>query len=379
MTGPLDNLRVVEFAAIGPVPFAGALLGDMGADVVRVDRPPVPRPQTQYPPTLSRQFDFYNRNKRSVAVDLKDASQVTTAMQMIAHADIVLEGFRPSVMERLGLGPDECFAVNERLVYGRMTGWGQDGPLAPEAGHDLSYLALTGALHAIGGPDLPRPPLNLVADLGGGGMFLLAGVLAAVIETQRSGKGQVVDASMLDGVVQLMSGFQALLQQGSWIDERDSNVVDGAAPFYRAYATRDDKFVAVAALEPKFYAALLTGLGLADDDLPKQTDPEGWPVLTARFAAVFRTRTRDEWVEVFAGTDACFAPVLTIAEVPAHPHVAARKVFTDYQEARYPSPAPRFSRTPGAIRLAPPQPGQHSDVVFEEWGIRAPGRAPDGL
>jgi alpha-methylacyl-CoA racemase len=371
VTGPLGHLRVVEFAAIGPTPFAGALLGDMGADVVRIDRHPVPQSQAGYPPVLSQKFDFYNRNKRSVAADLKDASQVTTVKQMIAKADIVLEGFRPGVMERLGLGPDDLFAVNERLVYGRMTGWGQDGPLALEAGHDLSYLALTGALHAIGGPDLPRPPLNLVADLGGGGMFLLSGVLAAHIEAQRSGKGQVVDTAMLDGVVQLMSGFQALLQQGDWIDERDANTVDGAAPFYRAYATRDDKFVAIAALEPKFYAALLTGLGLADEDLPEQTDRDSWPVLSARFAETFRTRTRDEWVAVFAGTDACFAPVLTIGEVTAHPHVTARKVFTDFNQARYPSPVPRFSRTPGAIKLSAPAPGQHTREVFKQWGITA--------
>jgi alpha-methylacyl-CoA racemase len=371
VTGPLHNVRVVEFAAIGPVPFAGGLLGDMGADVVRIDRHPVHRSQTGYPPVLSPQFDFHNRNKRSVAVDLKDASQARNVEQMAARADIVLEGFRPGVMERLGLGPDDLFTVNERLVYGRMTGWGQDGPLAPEAGHDLSYLALTGALHAIGGPDLPRPPLNLVADLGGGGMFLVAGVLAAYIEAQRSGKGQVVDTAMLDGVAQLMSGFQALLQQGDWTDERDANIVDGAAPFYRAYATRDEKFIAVAALEPKFYAAFVTGLGLANEDLPEQTDRDGWPVLTARFTETFLTRTRDEWAAVFAGTDACVAPVLTIGEVPAHPHVRARKVFTAFNQACYPSPAPRFSRTPGAIRRSAPEPGQHTQEVFQEWGITA--------
>ena len=369
MSGPLDDLRVVEFAAIGPVPFTGGLLGDLGADVVRIDRPPTPRTPAQYPPELDVRFDFYNRNKRSATLDLKDPAQVSTALQLIARADIVLEGFRPGVTERLGLGPDDCFAVNERLVYGRMTGWGQDGPMAREAGHDLSYLALTGALHAIGGPDLPRPPLNLVADLGGGGMFLLAGVLAATLEARRSGRGQVVDTAMLDGVVQLMSGFQALLQQGDWVDERGANVVDGAAPFYRAYATRDDRFVAVAALEPQFYSALIAGLGLADEDLPHQSDRDGWPRLAKRFEEVFRTRDRDEWVDVFTGTDACFAPVLTIAEVPLHPHVAARRVFTDFEGARYPSPAPRFSRTPAALRRAAPAPGQHTAEVLEEWGV----------
>jgi alpha-methylacyl-CoA racemase len=369
VTGPLDGLRVVEFAAIGPVPFAGSLLGDMGADVVRIDRPPVPQIRDGYPPVLPAKFDFYNRNKRSVAADLKDALNHEKVMKLIARADILLEGFRPGVMERLGLSPEDCFQVNERLVYGRMTGWGQDGPLALEAGHDLSYLALTGALHAIGGPDLPRPPLNLVADLGGGGMFLLAGVLAAAFESQRSGKGQVVDAAMFDGVVQLMSGFQALLQQGEWTDERDSNVVDGAAPFYRTYETSDGKFVAVAALEPQFYSALLAGLGLADTPLPKQTDRNGWPELTEIFAKTFRSRTREEWVHEFAGTDACFAPVLSIAEVPAHPQSKARKAFTDFSGARYPSPAPHFSRTPSEIRLAAPNPGQHTEDVFEDWGV----------
>lgn len=369
MSGPLDDLRVIELAAIGPVPFTGGLLGDLGADVVRIDRPSIGRPAPQYPPALESRFDFYNRNKRSVSLDLKERGHVSTALQLIARADILLEGYRPGVTERLGLGPDECFAVNERLVYGRMTGWGQDGPMAAQAGHDLSYLALTGALHAIGGPDLPRPPLNLVADLGGGGMFLLAGVLAATLEARRSGRGQVVDTAMLDGVIQLMSGFQGLLQQGDWADERDTNIVDGAAPFYRAYATRDDQFIAVAALEPHFYAELLTGLGLATEDLPHQLDVDGWQHLTTRFEQVFRSRDRDEWVEVFAGTDACFAPVLKIGEVPAHPQVVARRSFTDFEGARYPSPAPRFSRTPGALRRPAPASGEHTAEVLEEWGV----------
>jgi alpha-methylacyl-CoA racemase len=344
----------------------------MGAEVVRVDRHPVAQSSEGYPPVLPTQFDFYNRNKRSIAVDLKDASDAAKVMKLIARADILLEGFRPGVMERLGMGPQNCFEVNERIVYGRMTGWGQDGPLALEAGHDLSYLALTGALHAIGGPDLPRPPLNLVADLGGGAMFLMAGVLAAIFESQRSGKGQVVDVSMLDGVLQLMSGFQALLQSGNWIDQRAANVVDGAAPFYRTYETSDGKFVAVAALEPQFYAALLTGLGLADTNLPRQTDRGGWPELTATFAKAFGSRTRDEWVDAFAGTDACFAPVLAIAEVQNHPHNVARRVFTDFNGARYPSPSPRFSRTPSSIRLPAPTPGQHTEQVFKDWGVENP-------
>jgi alpha-methylacyl-CoA racemase len=369
VSGPLGNLRVVEFAGIGPAPFAGGFLGDMGADVVRIDRPPARPAVDGYPPALQPTFDFYNRNKRSVALDLKTVEGRAAALALIELADVVIEGFRPGVMERLGLGPDECFAVNPRLVYGRMTGWGQNGPLAQEAGHDLSYLALSGALHAIGGADLPRPPLNLVADLGGGAMYLVSGVLSAVIEASNSGTGQVVDACMVEGVVALMSGFQALLQQGDWVDEREANLVDGAAPFYRAYPTSDGKFVAVAALEPQFYAALLKGLGLADEDLPHQTDRAGWPVLTDRFARVFRSRTRDDWTATFAGTDACFAPVLAINEVAAHPHVVARRVFSDFQDARHASPTPRFSRTPGTLRRAAPRPGQHTGEVLQDWGV----------
>lgn len=257
--------------------------------------------------------------------------------------------------------------------------------MAHEAGHELSYLALTGALHPIGGPDLPLPPLNLVADLGGGGMFLLASVLAATLEAHRSGRGQVVGTAMLDGVAQLMSRFQALLQQGDWVDERDANAVDGAAPFYRAYPTRDDRFVTLAALEPQFWAALLEGLGLADEELPDQLDLAGWARLTERFGEVFRTRDRDEWAAVFAGTDACVAPVLGIGEVPSHPHIVSRGVFTDFEGARYPTPAPRFSRTPAALRRPAPAPGQHTEEVLDEWGVTrpggvwaaAPGRGPD--
>ena len=365
MTGPLSGFRVLELAAIGPAPFAGALLGDLGADVVRVDRPPVPGATVEPPP----RFDFYNRNKRSIAIDLKQPAGVATVLQMVAKADVLLEGFRPGVTERLGLGPAACLAVNPRLVYGRMTGWGQDGPLAREAGHDINYLALTGALHSIGGAERPMPPLNLVADLGGGAMYLAVGVLAAVMEARQSGQGQVVDAAMVDGVSHLMSAFQAFRQRGQWTDGRGENLVDGGAPYYGTYRTSDGGFIAVGAMEAQFYAALLRGLGLADAVLPEQNDRSQWPALRARFGAVFQTRTRDDWVQAFAGKDACIAPVLRIDEAPLHPQMQARGTFTQFDEVLHPSPAPRFSRTPASLRRPAPAAGQHGAEILADWGV----------
>ena len=368
MSGPLRGIRVLELAAIGPVPFAGALLADMGADVVRVDRLPVPGAPAELPP----RFDFYNRNKRSVALDLKRPQAVQTVLQMLGSVDVLLEGFRPGVTERLGLGPNVCIDANPRLVYGRMTGWGQDGPLAQEAGHDINYLALTGALHSIGGAGQPPvPPLNLVADLGGGAMYLVAGVLAALLEARSSGRGQVVDAAMIDGVAHLMSAFQAFRQFGTWTAGRGENLVDGGAHFYGTYETGDGKYVAVGAIEPQFYAALLQVLGLAAETLPPQNDRSRWPAMRVRFAAVFRTRTRDEWVQAMAGREACFAPVLGIDEAPQHPQMQARAVFTHFDEVLHPSPAPRFGRTPGSLRRPAPLPGQHSLEVLTEWGLSA--------
>ena len=366
MTGPLSGLRVLELAAIGPAPFAGALLGDMGADVVRIDRPPVPGSTVDPPP----RFDFYNRNKRSIALDLKQPAGLKTVLQLVRKADVLLEGFRPGVTERLGLGPEVCLAANPRLVYGRMTGWGQDGPLAREAGHDINYLALTGALHSIGvAGQPPVPPLNLVADLGGGAMYLVVGVLAAVMQARQSERGQVVDAAMVDGVAHLMSAFQALRQRGQWTQGRGENIVDGGAPYYGSYETAEGKYVAVGAMEPQFYAALLQGLGLADTPLPAQHDRSAWPALRERFAAVFRTRTRDDWVQAFAGCDACVAPVLSIDEAPSHPQMQSRGTFTRFDEVLHPSPAPRFSRTPGSLRRPAPEPGQHGEEVLADWGV----------
>lgn len=366
LNGPLHGIRVLELAAIGPAPFAGALLGDLGADVVRIDRLALPGAPVEPPP----RFDFYNRNKRSLALDLKQPDGVRTVLQMVAKADVLLEGFRPGVTERLGVGPAACLAANPRLVYGRMTGWGQDGPLAREAGHDINYLALTGALHSIGvAGQPPVPPLNLVADLGGGALYLALGVLAAVLEARQSGHGQVVDAAMVDGVSHLMSAFQAYRQRGLWTDGRGENIVDGGAPYYATYEAADGQYIAVGAMEPQFYAALLTGLGLAEQPLPDQHDRSAWPVLKVRFAAVFRTRTRDDWVQCFAGRDACVAPVLRIDEAPLHPQMQARNTFTAFDDVLHPSPAPRFSRTPGALRRPAPAAGQHNAEVLAEWGV----------
>ncbi len=366
MTGPLQGFRIVELAAIGPVPFCGAWLADLGADVVRVDRLPVPGREPDQPP----RFDFYNRNKRSVAFDLKQPAGVQAVLRMVAEADVLLEGFRPGVTERLGLGPDTCLAANPRLVYGRMTGWGQDGPLAAEAGHDINYLALTGALASLGAPGLPPPPpLNLVADLGGGAMVLAIGVLAAAMEARSSGRGQVVDAAMVDGVAVLMSAFQAFRQQGTWTAQRGENIVDGGAPFYGTYETADGRYIAVGAIEPQFYAALLAVMALDPATLPAQNDRAAWPAMRERFAAVFRTRTRDAWVAAAAGRDACLSPVLTIDEAPQHPQMAARRNFTSFDGVLHPSPAPKLSRTPGSLRRGAPAPGEHQAEVWRDWGL----------
>ena len=366
MTGPLDGFRLVEMGGIGPAPFAGALLGDLGADVLRIDR--IARPGTE--PDLPPRFDFYNRNKRSVALDLKQPEAVASVLHLVAKADALIEGFRPTVMERLGLGPEACLAINPRLVYGRMTGWGQEGPIAQEAGHDINYLALTGALHCLGDGDRPPPPpLNLVADLGGGALYLVVGLLAAAMEARQSGRGQTIDVAMIDGVTHLMSAFQAFRQQGSWTERRTDNIVDGGAPFYRSYTTRDGKFVAVGAIEPHFYANLVKVMGLAGENLPEQNDRPAWPKMRERFAQIFAMRTRDEWVVAAAGRDACLAPVLTIDEAPKHPQMEARDVYTLFDGLRHPSPAPRFSRTPSELRRSTPSPGRDSRQALADWGI----------
>jgi alpha-methylacyl-CoA racemase len=366
VTGPLDGFRVVEMGGIGPAPFAGALLGDLGADVLRIDRIAKPGVEPDWPP----RFDFYNRNKRSVAFDLKQSEAVAAVLELVGKADALIEGFRPTVMERLGLGPDVCHAINPRLVYARMTGWGQQGPIAQEAGHDINYLALTGALHCLGDADRPPPPpLNLVADLGGGALYLVVGLLAASMEARQSGRGQTIDVAMIDGVTHLMSAFQAFRQQGSWTGRRADNIVDGGAPFYGSYATSDGKFVAVGAIEPQFYASLLKVMGVDGEQLPDQNDRAAWPEMRKRFAKVFATRTRDEWVALAAGRDACLAPVLTIDEAPGHPQMQTREVYASFDGVRHPSPAPRFSRTPSTLRTPTPAPGRDSRQALADWGI----------
>jgi len=366
VTGPLNGFRVVEMGGIGPAPFAGAMLGDLGADVLRIDRIAKPGVEPELPP----RFDFYNRNKRSVAFDLKQPQAVGAALKLVAKADALIEGFRPTVMERLGLGPEICHAINPRLVYARMTGWGQQGPIAQEAGHDINYLALTGALHCLGDADRPPPPpLNLVADLGGGALYLVVGLLAASMEARQSGRGQTIDVAMIDGVTHLMSAFQAFRQQGSWTGQRADNIVDGGAPFYGSYATSDGRFVAVGAIEPQFYASLLKVMGIDGERLPDQHDRAAWPQMRQRFAKVFATRTRDEWVAVAAGRDACLAPVLTIDEAPLHPQMQTREVYASFDGVRHPSPAPRFSRTLSTLRTPSPAPGRDSRQALADWGI----------
>jgi alpha-methylacyl-CoA racemase len=360
--GPLHGLKVVELAGLGPGPHAAMILADLGAEVVRVDRPGGLRlgDESLPDPTL--------RGRRRVAADLKDPVGRETVLRLVERADVLLEGYRPGVTERLGVGPEDCHARNPRLIYARMTGWGQDGPMAQRAGHDINYISLTGALHAIGrAGERPVPPLNLVGDFGGGSMLLVIGVLGALWEAQRSGQGQVVDAAMIDGVSVLSQMFWGFLAHKIWVDEPESNLLDGAAPFYDTYTCADGKHVAVGALEPQFYAALLTGLGLADaDDLPAQSDRERWPELRERFLAAFATRTRDEWAAVFADVDAYVTPVLAFGEVAAHPHVAARGTIVERDGLAQAAPAPRFSRTPAEtpdVARAP----EPVDAVLADW------------
>ena len=365
MPGPLTGLRVIELAGLGPAPHAAMILGDLGADVVRVERP-----RGGLDPAGGRP-DYTLRSRRSLAADLKTGAGRDLVLRLVAKADVLLEGYRPGVAERLRVGPQECHAVNPALVYGRMTGWGQDGPMAAQAGHDINYISLTGALHAIGPGDRPAVPLNLVGDFGGGSMLLVAGVLAGLWERQRSGTGQVVDAAMVDGSALLTSFVYGLRALGAWQDRRGVNLLDTGAPFYDTYQTADGGYVAVGALEAKFYAELLAGLGLSDAGLPGQHDRAGWPVLRARFAEAFATRTRDGWAEVFAGSDGCVAPVLGPAEAPGHPHNAARGTFADVGGVVQPAPAPRFSRTAAGLPAAPPRAGADTDAVLAEIGCGA--------
>ncbi|MFO0988084.1 MAG: CaiB/BaiF CoA-transferase family protein [Alphaproteobacteria bacterium] len=363
--GPLAGLKVVEFAGIGPAPMCAMLLADLGADVLRVDRLQDAGLGIDRRP----EFDLLNRGRRSAAIDLKQKDGVAAALRLVARADVLIEGFRPGVMERMGLGPDVCLAKNPGLVYGRMTGWGQTGPLAQAAGHDLNYIALIGALHAIGGKEKPVPPLNLVGDFGGGALYLAFGICAALYERQRSGKGQVIDAAMTDGAASLAALFYGLFAQGIWRDQRGANILDGAAPFYDTYETKDGKFVAIAPIEAKFYAEFLAKLGIDPASLPKQNDAKRWPETKARFAAAIKAKSRDEWCRILEGSDACFAPVLSLAEAPKHPHNAARGTFIEVAGVVQPGPAPRFDRTPGAVQGPPPAPGAHTAEGLADWGF----------
>jgi alpha-methylacyl-CoA racemase len=364
--GPLDGMKVIEIAGIGPGPFAAMVLADLGANVIRIDRPGKVAPEHRNTPSL----DLLNRGRPSIAIDLRVPEGVEAVLRLVEGADVLIEGFRPGVMERLGVGPETCLSRNPRLVYGRMTGWGQEGPLSQAAGHDINYIALAGALHAIGRKgEKPLPPLNLVGDFGGGGMLMVVGVLAALFERTRSGQGQVVDAAMVDGAALLMTMMYGMRAGGFWNDERGSNLLDTGAHFYDAFETRDGKYVAVGSIEPQFYAELLRLTGLDAEDLPPQMARDQWPALHERVAEVFRSKTRDEWCEILEGSDACFAPVLTMGEALEHPHNRHRGTFVEVDGTLQPGPAPRFSRTPGRVESPPAQPGADSGEALQSWGF----------
>jgi len=366
--GPLAGITVVEIAGIGPGPFCAMMLADMGAEVIRVDRAEnVAGGDPASPPA-----DLNNRGRRSVGVDLKNPDGVAVVLDLVERADALIEGFRPGVAERLGIGPEECLARNPKLVYGRMTGWGQDGPLAGAAGHDINYIALAGALDPIGRRgEAPVPPLNLVGDYGGGGMLLAFGVVCGVLEAQRSGQGQVVDAAMVDGAAVLMTMTHALRAMGIWNDERGTNMLDTGAHFYNVYETADGQYVSIGSIEPQFYAELLRLTGLEGEELPWQHDRQQWPALKDRLAAIFKTKTRDEWSALMEGTDVCFAPVLSIPEAIEHSHNVDRRMFVEVAGIRQPGPAPRFSRTEPEIVSPPPHAGQHTDEILAAAGFDA--------
>lgn len=360
-SGPLSGVKVVEFAGIGPGPYCGMLLADMGADVIRIDRKGA---------RGGSKFEISSRGKRSIALDLKKPEAVETALKLIEKADILQEGFRPGVMERLGLGPDVCLARNPKLVYGRMTGWGQTGPMALAAGHDINYISLTGALHSIGRPgEKPVPPLNLVGDFGGGALFLAMGMLAALVEANKSGKGQVVDAAMTDGATSLMAMFFGFQAAGIWHEPHGTNMLDGGAHFYDTYETKDGKWISIGSIEPQFYALLREKAGLTDAIWDQQMDRAKWPEMKAKIEAVFKTKTRDEWSAIMEGTDICFAPVLSLTEAKDHPHNKARETIVEVDGVAQPNIAPRFSRTVSKIQGAPAINGAHTVEVLKDWGF----------
>ena len=357
--GPLAGIRIVEFAGIGPGPFAAMLFADMGADVIRIDRKGGRAPS---------QMEIYLRGRKTVALDLKKPEAVEAALKLIEKADALIEGFRPGVMERLGLGPEVCLKRNAKLVYGRMTGWGQTGPLANAAGHDINYIALSGALHAMGNNgQKPVPPLNLVGDFGGGALYLAFGIACGIIEAKNSGKGQVVDAAMTDGAASLMTMFYGMSASGFWQDQRGSNMLDSGAHFYDTYETKDGKFVAIGSIEPQFYKELMEKTGITDPAFTAQMDRSAWPALKEKLAAVIKTKTRDEWDAIMLGSDVCYAPVLSLKEAPKHPHNVARETFVEIDGVVQPAPAPRFSRTPPKVQGGVT--GAENDAALSGWGF----------
>jgi alpha-methylacyl-CoA racemase len=366
--GVLSGYKIVEFAGIGPAPMCAMLLSDMGAEVLRLDR----AEDANLGISTESKYNLLGRGRRSVAIDLKRREGTELALKLIERADALIEGFRPGVMERLGLAPDVCQARNPKLVYGRMTGWGQDGPLALAAGHDINYIALTGALHSIGRRgEAPVPPLNLVGDFGGGGVYLALGVVAGLLEAQKSGKGQVIDVAMIDGASSLMAGIYGLRGAGVWNDNRGENILDTGAHYYNVYETSDGKYVSIGSIEGKFYAELLRLTGLESEKLPRQNDRTQWPAFQERLKAVFKTKTRDQWCAIMEGSEVCFAPVLTMIEAPQHPHNRHRGTFVEVDGVVQPAPAPRFSRTPSKIQRPPARPGEHTEEGLREWGFSA--------
>ena len=365
--GPLAGLKIVELAGIGPAPLCCSLMSDLGANVLRIDRNfdsklGVPR---------DRRTDLLRRGRKSVSIDLKNPKGVQTVIRLIEVSDVVVDPFRPGVTEKLGIGPEDCFVSNKKLIYARMTGWGQTGPLAHAAGHDLNYLSLTGIVHAIGPEEIPTPPLNVVADMGGGAMSMALGILAGVYEARNSGQGQVVDISMTEGSAYLALAMYGMAAVGDYSHKRQDNILDGGAPFYRCYKTKDGKFISVASIEAKFYDLLLEKTGLSrEGNLPDQLDKSKWPEMHERFERIFKSKTQTEWCNIMEGSDVCFAPVLTFNEAPHHPHNKARGTFVDIEGISQPNPAPRFSRTPGSIKGAAPDYGQNTREGLVEWGFQ---------
>lgn len=364
--GPLHGYKIIEIGAIGPGPFCAMMLSDMGAEVLRLDR----IAPAELGLARETRFATLNRGRRSVAVDLKTKGAVDAVMRLVQGADALLEGFRPGVMERLGLGPEACLSANPRLVYGRITGWGQDGPMAQAAGHDINYLAIAGALHTIGREgQLPSPPHNFLADMAGGGMYLAFGIVCALLEARTSGKGQVVDAAMVDGVASILTSVHGMHAAGLLSDRRGENYYDGGSPWYDCYEAADGRLIAVGAIESRFYGTLLDLLGLDPADLPRQHDRAGWPELRRRLAAAFRQKTRDEWLALMADHDVCVAPVLTLGESMEHPQLTARNTFIEIAGVKQPAPAPRFSRSTPDHPTPPPEVGEHTDAALADWGF----------